>query len=77
MQNFFSIQKDENQIVLYNLNNIDGLIKGDIFFRKNEDETTDILPEFEYLDKQYLNSIVDKLSEEEEYDFYKLENKLI
>ena len=77
MEKIFTIQRDKNQIVLFNLKDIYGLKKGDIFFRRNEDNTTEILQEFEYLDKEYLDNIVDKLLEEEQYDFSLLETKSI
>ena len=77
MEKIFKIQRDKNQIVLFNFKSIDNLSVGDIFFRRNEDKTIEILQEFEYLDEEYLDSILDKLSEEEEYDFSLLENELI
>jgi hypothetical protein len=77
MKKVFTIQRNKNQIVLFNLKDIDGLKKGDIFFRRNEDNTTEILQDFEYLDKEYLDNILDKLSEEEQYDFSLLETKSI
>ena len=77
MEKIFTIQRDKNQIVLFNLKDIDGLKKGDIFFRRSEDTTTEILQDFEYLDKEYLDNIVDKLLEEEQYDFSLLESKSI
>ena len=77
MKKIFAIQRDKNQIVLFNLKDINDLKKGDIFFRRNEDNTTEILQDFEYLDKEYLDNILDKLSEEEQYDFSLLESKSI
>ena len=77
MEKIFAIQRDKNQIVLFNLKDINDLKKGDIFFRRNEDNTTEILQDFEYLDKEYLDNILDKLSEEEQYDFSLLESKSI
>lgn len=71
----FTIQRDKNKIVLFNVKDINGLSIGDIFFRYNEDKTIEILQDFEYLDKEYLSTILDKLSDEENYDFSLLENK--
>ena len=75
MKQIFAIERNENKSVLYSLKDIDGLNRGDVFFRRNEDNTTEILQDFEYLDKTYLDSIIDKLSEEEQYDFSLLESK--
>ena len=56
---------------------MDELNSGVIFFRRNKDNTTEILQDYEYLDKEYLNKIIDNLSEEEQYDFSLLESKSI
>lgn len=77
MKKIFCVEKTENHIVLFNLKGMNGLISGDIFFRRNKDNTIDILPDYEYLDKEYLDKIVDTLSEEEQYDFDLLESKSI
>ena len=73
----FSVQKTENNIVLFNLEGIENLRNGDIFFRRNKDNSTLILPYLEYLDKNYLNSVVDNLTNGEQYDFSLLESKTI
>jgi hypothetical protein len=77
MEKIFAMQRDKNQIILFNLKDIDGLKKGDIFFRRNKNNTTEILQDFVYLDKEYLDNIIDKLSEEEQYGFSLLESKSI
>lgn len=77
MEKIFTIQRNPNQPVIFNVAGIDDLTIGDIFFRRNEDNTTDILQDFEYLDKIYLDSILDKLLDNKQYDFSLLESKLI
>ena len=53
MKKLFGIQIDKNEISLFNL-------KGDIFFKRIGDRI-EILQEFEYLDKNHLNNIIDNL----------------
>ena len=77
MEKIFCVEKTENHIVLFNLKGINGLNSGDVFFRRNKDNTTEILQDYEYLDKEYLDKIVDSLLEEEQYDFDLLESKSI
>ena len=77
MKQIFKLQKNEDSIVLFNLKGMNNLNMGDIFFRRNEDNTTDILEKYEYLDKEYLDSVLDKLSDEYEYDFSLLVSKTI
>jgi len=77
MEKIFCVEKTENHIVLFNLKGLNGLKNGDVFFRRNKDNTTEILQDYEYLDKEYLNKIIDNLSEEEQYDFSLLESKSI
>jgi len=77
MEKIFCIEKTENHIVLFNLKGMNGLNSGDVFFRRNKDNTKEILQDYEYLDKEYLNKIIDNLSEEEQYDFSLLESKSI
>ena len=77
MEKIFCVEKTENHIVLFNLKGMNGLKSGDVFFRRNKDNTTEILQDYEYLDKEYLNKIIDNLSEEEQYDFSLLESKSI
>ena len=77
MEKIFCVEKTENHIVLFNLKGINGLNIGDVFFRRNKDNTTEILQDYEYLDKEYLNKIIDNLSQEEQYDFDLIESKSI
>lgn len=77
MDKIFCIEKKENHIVLFNLKGMDGLNRGDIFFIRNKDNTTEILHDYKYLDIEYLNKIIDNLSEEEQYNFTLLESKSI
>lgn len=77
MDKVFTIERDSNKVVLFNLKGIEGLEVGNIFFRRNEDTSIEILQDFEYLDKEYLNNIIDKLSEGYPYDFCLLETKSI
>jgi hypothetical protein len=77
MDKIFTIQRNDNDVVLFNLKDIGDLKAGEIFFIRKNDGSTEILQDFEYLDKNYLDSIVDKLSEEEQYDFSLLIYKLI
>jgi hypothetical protein len=77
MEKIFCVEKTENHIVLFNLKGMNELKSGDVFFRRNKDNTTEILQDYEYLDKEYLDKIVDSLSEEEQYDFDLLESKSI
>lgn len=77
MEKIFCVEKTENHIVLFNLKGMNGLNNGDIFFRRNKDNITEILQDYEYLDKEYLNKIVDNLLEEKQYDFDLLESKSI
>lgn len=56
---------------------MNGLIIGDVFFKRNKDNTTEMLQDYKYLDKEYLDKIVDSLSEEEQHDFDLLESKSI
>lgn len=77
MEKIFTIQRNENDSVLFNLKGIHGLKSGDIFFKQNKDKTTEVLQDFEYLSKDYLSEIIDKLSEEERYNFCLLENKTL
>lgn len=72
MKKLFGIQIDKNEISLFNLKDISGLNKGDIFFKRTGDKI-EILQEFEYLDKNHLNNIINNLSENEEHDFSLLE----
>lgn len=72
MKKLFGIQIDKNEISLFNLKDIIGLNKGDIFFKRTGDKI-EILQEFEYLDKNHLNNIINNLSENEEHDFSLLE----
>jgi len=60
MKKLFGIQIDKNEISLFNLKDISGLNKGDIFFKRIGDRI-EILQEFEYLDKNHLNNIIDNL----------------
>ncbi len=76
MEQKFSKLKRDNYIVLFNIKGIGDLVNGDIFFRRNDDNSVDILHDYEYLDKEYINSIINNLNEEEEYDFKSLESKL-
>jgi len=75
MERTFTIVREQERVVLICLNNITGLTRGQVFFRRNKDKSTDILQDFEYLDKIYLDSILDILSEEDTYDFSLLESK--
>ena len=77
MEKIFCVEKTENHIVLFNLKGINGLNIGDVFFRRNKDNTTEILQDYEYLNKEYLDKIVDNLSQEEQYDFDLIESKSI
>ena len=77
MEKIFCVEKTENHIVLFNLKGINGLNSGDVFFRRNKDNTTEILQDYEYLNKEYLDKIVDNLSQEEQYDFDLIESKSI
>lgn len=77
MKKKFGIQKNNNNTVLYNLNGIENLTKGDIFFRVNDNDTVDILPKCEYLDKDYLKKIIKTLSEDVEYDYNLIVKKKI
>ncbi len=77
MKKKFGIKKNNNNTVLYNLNGIENLTKGDIFFRVNDNDTVDILPKFEYLDKDYLKKIIKTLSEDVEYDYNLIVKKKI
>ena len=77
MEKIFSVQKNNDEIVLFNLKGMNGLSSGDIFFKRNKDNTTDILQEYEYLDEKYLNNIIDNLLDNEQYDFTLLESKSI
>jgi hypothetical protein len=62
----FSVQKINNTISLYAIEIID-LNKGDIFFRKNNDDSIDVLPRYEN-NKDYINSIIKNFSDSETYD---------
>lgn len=75
MKKIFSVKKTEDFICLYNLNGIYNLKIGAIFFKRYKDGTTATL--YESLDKEYMNSIVDNLSETEKYDFDFLNRKKI
>ena len=65
----FSIDKYDNAIKLYNIDT------GIVFIRKNIDNTLNILEEFNYLNSDYLNSIIEKLSEYQIYNFELLEGR--
>lgn len=67
------VEKTENHIALYDLSS------GDIIFKRYADNSRVILEDYEYLDKDYINSIIDNLSEDEQYDLNYLDwdNKYI
>ena len=60
---------------LFNLKDMDCLKPGDIFFKSVSFDNCLILQKYEFLDKEYLNSIIDKLSEIEIYDYQVLLEK--
>lgn len=72
----FRIKIYNDKTVLFNESNIKGLNRGDIFY-KNEDFQTVILQDFDYLDKKYIDKIIDTLKEDVDYDFQKLVNKTL
>jgi len=62
----FSVEKKDNIISLYAIEMID-LNKGDIFFRKNVNNSIDVLPRYEK-NKDYINSIIENFLDSENYD---------
>jgi len=62
----FSVLIENNVISLFAIEMI-GLNKGSIFFRRNENKTIDVLPEFEN-DKNHINSIIENFSNGIIYD---------
>ena len=79
MEKIFCVEKTENHIVLFNLKGINGLNIGDVFFRRNKNNTTEILQDYEYLNKEYLDKIYGtycKLMESSNAVAKKVEDKL-
>ena len=62
----FCVEKNDNIISLYAIEMLD-LYEGDIFFRKNADNSIDVLPRYEN-NKDYINSIIENFSDGEIYD---------
>ena len=62
----FSVEKTYNTISLYAIEMIN-MNKGDIFFRKNKDNSVDFLPRYEN-DKNYINSIIENFSDGDDYN---------
>ncbi len=52
MEKIFCVEKTENHIVLFNLKGINGLNIGDVFFRRNKDNTTEILQDYEKMGRE-------------------------
>jgi hypothetical protein len=76
MKSYFGVEKNDNEVLLFNIENMPGLNTGDIFFKRTDEEIL-ILQEYEFLDKEYINKIVDDLSEDEHYDYQLLLDKSI
>jgi len=68
MKNFWINRDEEKCTISLHFKN------GDVFFRRNKDKTLDILEELN-LDKDYLNSLINKLVEYESYDYNSLFDK--
>jgi hypothetical protein len=68
---YFSVQKVDGKIELFSIS-MNGLSKGDIFFRRNKDLTTDALTDY---NKEYINSIADRLLDGVVYDLDIINNK--
>lgn len=48
---------------------------GGVFYKRNNDGSVEVLPEYVHLDKGYVNGILDTLSESDQYEICLLENK--
>lgn len=68
---YFGIQKQNKHIVLFNIKGIGNLKTGDIFFRKGQYNTIESI-HYLNLDDEYVNSILDKFTQEKIYDYKEL-----
>lgn len=74
MEKIFSVQKLNGEISLFCIKGFENqkLGKGDIFARKNKDNSVDILEDFKYLTENIQNKF-EELKDGELYDFTILE----
>jgi hypothetical protein len=70
----FSVQKTGKEILLFSVDS-DTLNEGDIFFRRNPNGDIQSIQDIDDLDKRYVDSIIDGLSEGVEYEYNKLIKK--
>lgn len=66
-KSYFSVERDDEHAVLYNVINMTGLNPGDIFYKRTKEEKL-ILQDYRHLNIDHLNKLVDTLSEDEVYD---------
>lgn len=68
MKAYFAVTEYEGYPCLYNVKGIEGLISGDIFFHRKKDYIY-VSTEYNFLDANYLNYVLDNFEKEVSHDF--------